>query len=783
MKYVLKTIMRNFIRKPVNNLINLIGLTISMTLVIILSIYCYSELTTDSFHKDGDRVYLFSLAEGEIYTPGILKEHVDQKVPDVESTVRISGTWDVPVFQVDENDPVNSDLVYADEDFFKLFTYKFIEGNPGTALKEPMTIVITKTLSDKLFGEEEATGRVIKLNNNKSLTVCAVVEEPDANSCLSFSALTSIATRKIIQYEPGEFLEWGWRDFQTFLLLKNGVDETEAGRKIFSLFPDADHKGSENAALTPLRKVYFSDFTLYGSNYLKSGDKRKVRILVLVAGMVLMIALINFINISASQWQEKIKQTGILKIAGAQRSEILRNVLIESFLFFLLALIIALGIVDSFTPFISNYTGIHYGQKIIYSPGFIIASLSTILLLSVVFSIIPALRISSSRAVDNLKKSTKSNKTNFSFRSVFVIVQFLIAIVLIAFTVLIRKQVRFGSDDLGFNENNIIGIKITEQLGQKKEVLKSMLLEIPEIRQVTFTQYFPGNVISQWGAPLESDEETKMLNFYTFSADASVFEMLGLQLINGRFYSDSLSEDKGKMVVNETFLREHNLTEPLGSKIKMNGQSREIIGVVKDFHFQPLTQPVSSLAIRNDSYASVCLVNIQQGDFKFVDGTFNKIRNIVSELSPSFPVDVSFFDQAIQNMYQSELRFRHIFFLLAGCALVICSLGILAMSLFACQCRVKEIGIRKVSGAEIPEILMMLNKNFVKWVLIAFSISTPLAWFIMKKWLENFAYKTELSWWIFAEAGIIALAVALLTVSWQSWRVATRNPVEALRYE
>jgi putative ABC transport system permease protein len=264
-----------------------------------------------------------------------------------------------------------------------------------------------------------------------------------------------------------------------------------------------------------------------------------------------------------------------------------------------------------------------------------------------------------------------------------VIVQFLIAIVLIAFTVLIRKQVRFGSDDLGFNENNIIGIKMTEQLGQKKgRYLKTCSGSIPEIRQVKFTQYFPGHVISQWGAPLEIDGETKIANFYTFSADASVFEMLGLQLINGRFYSDSLSEDKGKMVVNETFLHEHNLTDPLGNKIKMNGQSREIIGVVKDFHFQPLTQPVSSLAIRNDSYASFCLVNIQQGDFKYVDGTLNKIRDIVSELSPAFPVQVSFLDQAIQNMYQSELRFRHIFFLLAGCALVICSLGILAMSLF-----------------------------------------------------------------------------------------------------
>jgi len=360
--------------------------------------------------------------------------------------------------------------------------------------------------------------------------------------------------------------------------------------------------------------------------------------------------------------------------------------------------------------------------------------------------------------------------------------------VLIAFTVLVQKQVQFGSSDLGFNQNNIIGIKLTEQLSQKKDVLKNLLKEKSAVKQVTFSQYFPGKIISYWGSQLILNGEKKNVNFDTFSADAGFFEMLGLQLVSGRLYAEDLSSDKKKIVVNETFLRENNLINPLGGTVNMGmmnqeGPSAEIIGVIKDFHYKPVNQPIGSLAIRNDSYASYCLITIQTKDFISLKTTIDNIKKTVAELSPSFPVEVSFLDQAIRDMYQSELRFRRIFSLLASCAIVICCLGILAMSIFACQRRVKEIGIRKVNGARISEILAMLNMDFIKWVGIAFLIACPIAWYVMHKWLQSFAYKTALSWWILVLAGIIALGIALLTVSWQSWRAATRNPVEALRYE
>ncbi len=786
MKSILKSTIRNFGRKPATNLINLIGLAISLALVIILSVYSYSELTTDHFHKNGDRVYLYADLNDNMFMPGILKDQIDLNIPEIESSVRLAGADETPVFQVGDGDLVTSDIVFADDNFFKFFTYQAIEGNLETALKEPMTIVLAKPLAEKLFGRERALGKSIKLNNDKELTVSAVIDEPRANSCLSFSSITSIATRKIVQPDNGEFINWGWHNFLTFTLLKQGAKPNETTPKIASLFPKNEQNPEDHSKLklTPLKQIYFSKFSLLGDTYLRNGDKRKIMILVMVAALVLMIALVNFINISSSQWLDKIRQTGVLKVIGASKSTILKNVLSEAFILFLVSLFLAILFVVFLLPSISNYTGIHFNGQLFYTSSFLIISIIGVFILSMVFSLIPALRISSSKAVDNLKKIVEQGSSNSLIRGVLVTTQFVIAIVLIAFTILVQKQVYFGSN-LGFIQENIIGIKLSSQLNDQKEVLRKILEEKPSIKEISFTQFFPGKSFSKWwGIEANTDGEKKELGFNTFCADADFAKMLGLELKSGRFYTNDLSTDKNKVVVNETFIRENKITNPIGLKlIKSATKSYEIIGVVKDFHFKSVNSPIDPLVIRNDPAASVCLISLKTTDFNSLHKTIQEIKAAATNLSPSFPVEINFLDQAIQNMYQSELQFRRTFSLFAGCAILICCLGILALSLFASQRRTKEIGIRKVNGAKVSEVLAVLNKDFVKWVAIAFVIAIPIAWYAMNKWLESFAYKTTLSWWIFALSGILALGIALLTVSWQSWKAATRNPVEALRYE
>ncbi len=783
MKNLFKTIIRNFTRNPVTNIINLLGLTISLALVIFLSAYCYSELATDNFHRNGDNVYLYLPSEDRIYTPGVLKGNIDTKVPGIESSVRVTGTWEAPVFQAEKSEPVTSDLLFADEDFFTLFTFNVVAGDPVATMKEPMKVVLTETLAKKLFGQENAIGKILKLNDDKELTVGAIIKKPSANSCLSFSAIASMLTQKIVQGEDGEFTEWGWCDFQTFIMLNKGTDPSETEKTILSVFPADIRKEYGSAKLVPLNKVYFSKFMLYGNDYLVSGDKKKVVLLLMVAVLVLIIALVNFINISTSQWLGKISQTGIQKVLGAKRVTIMFDVLAESFIFFFAALLIAVYMVSIIKPLISEFTSITYNPELTFSPFFLISSLAGILALSVIFSIIPALKISSSKVIDNLRHTIRSDNSRYLSRSVLVTIQFTVAIVLIAFTLLVQKQIRFGSSNLGFNQENIIGIKLTPQLDQKKDVLKELLKDKAAVNDVSFTQYYPGKDLSNWGVQMDLNGEKRQLDFDTFNADASFFKITGLHLNSGRFYTDDLSTDKEKVLVNETFLVKHNLTEPLGRIFTMGKRSFEIIGVVRDFHFKSVTQPIVPLVIRNESSASYCLVSLQTNNFKSLNSLIGEIKTEVSQLSPSFPVEVSFFDQAIDNMYRSELQFQRTFSLFAGCAVVICCLGILAMSLFSCQRRTKEIGVRKINGAKSAEVMVLLNKDLSKLIGFAFVIAVPIAWFAMHKWLQDFAYRTELSWWIFAIAGLLAFGIALLTVSWVSWRAATRNPVEALRYE
>lgn len=787
MQNIIKSTCRNFVRKPATNLINLLGLAVSLALVIILSVYSYSELTTDNYHKNGDRVYLFSKENNAIYSPAVLKDQIDLSVPDVEASVRMAAMWQPPVFQAGDREPITSDMVFADEDFFNLFSYNAVEGNLENALKDPMTVVLTENLAEILFGHELALGKTLKLNNNHYLTVSAVLEEPEANTILSFSSLANIETRKIVYPNGDEFKEWGWNIFQTFILLKEGCDPVETGKAISSLFPESQEKDQPGGNLIPLEKLYFTPFMILGNAYLILGDKRKVTILVMVAVLVMIIALVNFINISSSQWLEKIKQTGVLKVIGAGKTAILRNILTEAFILFLMSLFLAILFVLLFFPLISRFTGIHFNPFLLYKPSFLVVAIAGIFVLSLVFSIIPALRISSSKATDNLKKTIETRHSNSVARGILVTTQFVIAIVLIAFTVLVQKQVDFSSSDLGFNQENIVGIKLTPQLNSSKEVLKELLQENSTVKQISFSQYFPGTDISHWTTSQGGEGEKIQYDFDTFNADAAFLEMTGLQLTQGRFFSDDLTSDDNKMVVNETFVREHELENPVGIKLAMgmatNAGLSEVIGVVKDFHYKSFNQPIGSLIIQNKPTASWCLVNLRTSDFLTLHNTIEEIKSLASGVSPDFPVEISFFDQAVENLYQSELQFRRTFTLFAGCAVLICCLGILAMSLFACQRRIKEIGVRKVNGAKVSEILTMLNKDFVKWVAIAFLIATPITYYASHKWLEGFAYKTELSWWIFAFAGLLAIGIALLTVSWQSWKAATRNPVEALRYE
>jgi putative ABC transport system permease protein len=780
-RQLVKMTARNFISNPAINLINLAGLTISLALVIVLSVYCFSEFTTDHFHKNADRIFLYPRTEEYINTSALLKEQIDLSVPSVDMTVRVGNNSEPSTFQVEGHESFNFDLFFADNEFFDMFNYKPLVGNLGDALKNPLTLVVTKSFAAKLFGTTDVIGKTVKFNNNQLFTVEAVIEPPLENSVFSFDAITSVATKEFVYPNQEEYSNWGWTTFLTFIRIKEGVKPESVLKSIASALPENAKKlGYNSMQLIPLKKFYFSS---YKYSFLHFGNKKQVMTFALAGMLILIIALVNYINISTSNWEEKIRQTGVRKVIGAKRTTIFLSLISESFLFFIAALLIASFLAFILFAVLTSYTGILFNQGLLLTGKLLWFLAGGTLLVSVLFSLLPAIRISSSNATDNLKNKLNTRNKKSYARAFMVIGQFIIAIVLIAFTILVKKQIDFGSSNLGINQKNIVGIKLTKQLQNKKGVLRKTFQENPAIEEISFTQYYPNNTVESWSMDNMVKGEKKHFEFNTFSADANFFDILGLRAIQGRLYSNNLETDKNKAVVNEAFVREHNLENAVGEKIQLMTGECEIVGVVKDFHYKSVNEPIAPLIIQNRADASFCMVKLGSSGFNNLHHNIQTIKAEVNEFSPSFPVEISFFDQAVENMYQSELQFRKIFTLFAGSAIIICCMGIFAMSLFASQKRTKEIGIRKVNGAKISEILTKLNRDFVKWVIFAFVIATPIAYYAMNKWLENFAYKTELSWWVFALAGLLALGIALLTVSWQSWKAATRNPVEALRYE
>jgi putative ABC transport system permease protein len=761
-----------------------------MTVVILLFSFCYHEYTTDRHQANKENGYLLINSGGEnsfgINMPGVLSYHLDSSVFEIVNTVRIAGFWEQPVLKSEMADPMKSKILFVDDDFFELFTYVSISGNLDMAFPDPKSIIVTEKMALRLLGSTAIVGETIMLNNEYPLVVTAVIREPENNTFLDFEALISMEGRKMIQPSQEEYTNWSWWNFNTFILADKNCDQQTLEEKIRKVFIDHSQSESsfEHIDILPLQDIYFSKIEGGWQDHFRIGNKQQVMVLAMVAFLILLIAIINFINISSSQYLDRLKQAGIQKILGASKYHIIRQVLFESTMLFIFSAWTGIIFTEVIQIYLSQYLEIQFISGIIFSPTILILIISVSIILGILSSIPTAYLISSSKSIDNLK-STFSVKVNKSaLRSILVVTQFSIAIILIGFTVLVQKQIHFGINNLGYGKENIVGIKFTQQLYGKSEVLRKKLMDQAFVNNVSMTQFFPGKDLGYWGLDTEIDGERKQVGFIIFDADRAFFEMLNIKSIEGRIFSDDLSTDKNKAVVNRAFLTANNISDPIGIKLfAMEDAYFEIIGIIEDFHFESVTKEIGPLLINNSGNASVCLVNMQSHDFNVLRSNMESLREICHSLSPDFPVEIRFMDQAVENIYRSEIRFRRIFTLFSSSAIFISCLGILALSIFVCRIKTKEIGIRKTFGASVRSIYNMLNREFARSVIIAISIACPVSWYLMQQWLKGFSYKTEISWWIFAISGLMAIGIAFLSVSWQSYRSARKNPVDILRYE
>lgn len=790
MKHHLKLIYRNFRKNISINLINLGGLSLSMAIVLMLAAYCYSELTTDWHHENVDQTYILAIEESStnlgVFTPAILSDHLRSEVPEIEQVIRMCGTWGKTAIKIENGSVYDLEMVFAGKDFFKLLKYTIIAGNLENALVQPMSMVLIKSEAIRLFGHTNVIGETVTINNEHLMEITAVIEAPSNNSFLSIKALVSMSSKPIIQPNGEEFTSWGYNNFQTFIKTNQNVDSNDLQERIKNIYASNSGMTGEqtNILLLSIKDVYFSNIDNSIIGYTQIGDFSKIQILLIVACIILGIALINYVNISSFSLKERLKQTGLFKIIGATRQQILWNLILENMLLFFLAIWIAILLSEVLKLYISDFTGVSYYSGLLISPWFILTSVGLALIIGFVTNISTYVKHSFTRPMSDLKKEIIQSGKGRLYQRYLVILQFSAAIVLIVFTVLVQKQVNFSTSGLGFNDQNIVTIRLTSQL--KKDILKNELAQHPKIENISFTQYYPGERISHWTTPIsEGGENTDNIRFALFDADPSFLEMTKIKLVEGQLFSDTLSSDENKALINRAFVKEYEIQNPLDIKIPnfFASEYNEVIGVIEDFHYESKGQAIGPLVIRNSGGAFYCLVQVSSNQFTDLRSTVEFIKEKTGTLSPDFPVEISFMDLAVEQLYQSEIQFKRIFTFFAICAIFISCMGILALSLFTSQQRTKEIGIRKVNGAHIKDILYLLNKDLLKWVAIAFIISMPISWITMNKWLENFAYKTEKSWWIFILGGMAALCIALFTVSWQSWKAARRNPIEALRYE
>lgn len=786
MKHTLKLFYRNFRKNLTVNLINIGGLSLSMAVVLMLSAYCYSELMTDRHHDKVDQTFLISSSHKYlklgVVTPGVLADHLQYIIPEVQKVVRLAGTWNPPVVKHENGESFQTNLMFADDGFFDVFKYIPTFGDLSAALKEPMSAVVTSSEAIRLFGKTDVVGQNLIINNEYLVTITAVIEEGLNNSFLTFNILLPVSSIPQIPIIDSDFTNWNNSYCMTFVQLENGTETKKTATIIKNIFYDNSDKAKSPEApditLLPTKEIYFAGIDNSYLDFIVVGDKSKVIVLLMVALLIFLMAIINYTNISSYALKDRLHQTGIFKIVGAGRIQLLRNNIFEAILTFTLSVWLALMLTEILRPVVYYFTGMKYANNLIFSPSFITVSLFVAVLCGILSNISNALKISDSPPIHSIRKKFNAGNNKGRYQGTLVVIQFCAAISLISFTLLVNRQIEFGGKDLGFAKENILAIKFTNQL--KKEVLREKLNSLSNIDKISLTGFYPGKSFSQWQGSLSTDGEEKYVRFTTFDADAHFMDMMSIELISGRNFSDTILSDKNKVLVNESFLKEYDVTLPIGETIN---KKYEIIGVVKDFHFKSKNHAIGPLVLLNRGYATYALVSTHTENFKELSRSVDNIKDICAKMSPDFPVEISFMDMAVANMYQAEIQFQRTFTFFAGCAIFLSCLGILALSLFAGQQRTKEIGIRKVNGAHVEDILMLLNKDFIKWVVIAFVIATPIAFFSMKKWLESFAYKTEISWWIFIVGGGMALLIALFTVSWQSWMAARRNPVEALRYE
>nr|WP_320000743.1 ABC transporter permease [uncultured Draconibacterium sp.] len=777
---------RNILKNKFFSFLNIGGVAIGIAVTTLILFWVVDELSFDKYNANLGQMY--QVYEHQVYsdgqdlytgcTPFPLANELKQTYPEIENATTYSNLGGLPVkYETTEYKDIS--LTIADKEFTNVFSFELIEGDLN-AIEAPDKILITPKIAQLFFPNESPIGKTLTIYGSYNLTVGAIIDYPKDHSSTQFDILASI---KLAEQLGADLTRWGNNWPFTCLLLSKGTDANELESKLTGFLKE---KGQETAIyLFPYAKRHLYSF---------SGENNRIQYIyqfLAIALIIVLIASINFVNSSTASSETRRPEVGIRKVLGATKINLTSQFFYEKGLMIAISIVLGAVLVLGFTPLFGQLSDKHISLSLLGNRYLILMLIGTILTTLVLSVAYPSLYISSFAPARVLKKAARKSANRISFRSLLVVVQFTLSIMLIICTIAVNSQLKFINNyDLGYNQNSLVYINLDDATKTKHEALSASLKNISGVESLTKADKLPfwgGN--SSWGYDWQGkDPENKVL-ICAMHVDREYFKTLGISMAEGQSFSPSTelienseSEFSNEVILNKEAIRRMKMTDPIQKYFGRNGGDRaRIVGVTKDFHFESLRTGIEPMVMLplNDN-PDVLIMRIRPENFS---ETLAAIKENWKTIIPDSNIEIGFFDQRLQEMYNAELRISGLFQYFSFVAIFIACIGLFGLSVFAIERKRKEIGIRKVNGSKVSQILAMLNKDFIKWVLISFVIASPLAWYVMSSWLQNFAYQTELHWWIFALAGILSIAIALLTVSVQSYKAATRNPVEALRYE
>ena len=771
----MKQLFKTIFKYRLSSILTLVSLVVAFLGIIVLTLYVSYERSFDGFHKNKNDIYLMSFKYDKGSSlPVPMEELIRHEVPEIERSVVMREWWNNEFYRTDQTprDAIRKKAMYASADFFTMFDFPLITGDAKTVLSVPNSVVLSETMAQNIFGTADVVGKQL-LASGSELTVSGVMKDMPKNTSFNCEAVVPLVIE-----ENQDWSEWS---FTIFFQLKKGADKAVVEKKIAGieriseiLTRIAESFSSEAVAvdLMPLSKIHYGSRS-YMFAFINKTVLNVLSVLILV---LLVMGAVNFINFSTSQAPLRAKSLSVQQILGATKGSARLQIIGEAVILSLTALGLSFIIHSLIFQRLENLfqiTGLSFkGRELLYA-GFVLFAI----LFGVIAAFYPSRYITSPPISQAVKGKMLFSGKGKNFRNVLITVQFVFTIALIAASLTIEKQLHFWNNfDIGIDKENVLYLQTSNVLRNSHQAFADELMKNTEIKNYCYSQFLPGRVGMGWGRKVDG----KQIQMQAWPIDDRFIDFFGIEMQEGRAFRQG-EADMDNFILNEKAVQQFGWEKPMEKRFGGLGAEGEVIGVCKNFNYASLKGEITPMVFwRTDGRENNILI-------KSRGGNFTQIRKYIEETAKRFDpegtFEVHFLDEALEQLYNKETRMARFIEFVSLWTILLALTGLLGLIVFISRDKVKEIGIRKVNGASVFEVVRMLNKNVLIWLGIAFIIATPVAYYAMSRWLENFAYKTTLSWWIFAVAGLASLFVALLTVSWQSLRAASRNPVEALKYE